>query len=142
DISVAMTAPTTNGTFKGNWRMQNDKGLSFGNVIYVEIKVGSGSSSTVTPGPSPTAGAGIVTISGNAGALGATIAYSGTTSGQVTSSESDGSYSISVSSGWSGTLIPSKGSGTNAWTFSPASQNFTNVAQNTIFNFVGTPAQP
>src|SRR4030042_1907749 len=55
-ISVAMTATSSNGPYKGNWRMQNANGQPFGDVIYVEIKVGTGVGPTVTAGPSPTGG--------------------------------------------------------------------------------------
>jgi hypothetical protein len=46
DISVAMTAPTTAGTYRGNWRMTNAAGSYFGDEVYVLIIVGS---ATVTP---------------------------------------------------------------------------------------------
>ncbi len=52
DITVHMVAPSDAGTYKGNWQMQNDQGLSFGNVIYVQIQVGQ--QSTETPGPTAT----------------------------------------------------------------------------------------
>lgn len=115
DISVALTAPTTNGTFKGNWRMQNDQGQPFGNVIYVEIKVGAGS--TVTPGPSPTGGPSPTdssgyTLSGNAGVgSGVTVTCHG--SGQKptveASVDNDGNYSCVVPNHWAGTIDPVKG---------------------------------
>lgn len=150
NVSVAMTAPTSNGTYKGNWRLQNASGQPFGNVVYVEIKVGAGS--TVTPGPSPTSGpsptggAGNVTISGTVdpGGDGVTITYAGTggsTSG-TTVTAADGTYSFVVAKGWSGTVTPSKGSGANAWTFVPASTPLTNVQGNTTLDFAGTPASP
>ncbi|MFN2119954.1 MAG: NBR1-Ig-like domain-containing protein [Anaerolineales bacterium] len=41
DITVPMVAPQDAGTYKGNWQMQNDQGQFFGNIIYVQIKVGS-----------------------------------------------------------------------------------------------------
>jgi hypothetical protein len=54
DITVPMAAPKDSGTYKGNWQMQNDQGQSFGNIIYVQIKVGAGA--TDTPGaPTETA---------------------------------------------------------------------------------------
>jgi hypothetical protein len=46
DITVPMVAPQDSGTYKGNWQMQNDQGQFFGNIIYVQIKVGS---ATETP---------------------------------------------------------------------------------------------
>jgi len=127
DISVAMTAPTTNGTFKGNWRMQNDKGLGFGSVVYVEIKVGAGGP-TATAGPSPTAGTGLVTISGNAERPDVLITYTGTGSNPSGSTTGDGAgnYSFSVPSGWSGTVVPSKG----VFTFLPVNRSYTNIATN------------
>ena len=46
DITVPMVAPQDAGTYTGNWQMQNDQGLSFGNIVYVQIKVGAGATST------------------------------------------------------------------------------------------------
>jgi Ig-like domain from next to BRCA1 gene len=48
DLTVSMTAPTTAGTYKGNWQLQNDQGVFFGNLIYVQIKVGAGPASTLS----------------------------------------------------------------------------------------------
>ena len=48
DITVAMVAPSDPGTYKGNWQMQTDTGISFGNIIYVQIKVGAGAA-TLSP---------------------------------------------------------------------------------------------
>ena len=48
DISVPMTAPSTAGTYKSNWRMQTAGGEFFGNEVYVVIVVG-GANTTTTP---------------------------------------------------------------------------------------------
>ncbi|MBK9925128.1 MAG: hypothetical protein IPP66_07530 [Anaerolineales bacterium] len=48
DISVSLTAPTTNGTYVGYWRMADEDGNIFGQSVYVMIVV-SDSASTVTP---------------------------------------------------------------------------------------------
>lgn len=126
-VSVSLVAPTAIGTYTGRWQMQNDKGLGFGNVVTVVIKVGTGSTATSGPspttGPSPTAGptssSGTVTISGNAGAADTTIKYTG---GRVTA-DGSGAYSFTVSTGWSGTVTPTKGK----YVFSPTSRTYTNV---------------
>jgi hypothetical protein len=56
DISVEMVAPTTNGSYRGYWRMRNAQGQYFGDTIYVDIVVGTTSSSTQAPtAVSPTA---------------------------------------------------------------------------------------
>ena len=47
DISVSMSAPSTNGTYRGDYRMRNDKDVLFGG-FYVLIVVG--------PTPAPTVG--------------------------------------------------------------------------------------
>ncbi len=133
DVAVQLTAPTTAGSYTGTWRMQNANGQAFGNFITVVITVGS-SSATVTPGPSPTPGSGTVTISGYAGAIDVKLAYTGTTSGSVTSDSTTGDYSISVPSGWSGTITPSKGK-TGTWVFTPAYKTLTNVTSNTELDF-------
>ena len=55
DISVTLIAPTTTGTYKGNWRLRNAGGALFGigenadQSFYVQIK-----SVAPTPTPSPT----------------------------------------------------------------------------------------
>ncbi|MFZ0533883.1 MAG: NBR1-Ig-like domain-containing protein [Anaerolineales bacterium] len=55
DISVTLIAPTTTGTYKGNWRLRNSGGALFGigenadQSFYVQIK-----SVAPTPTPSPT----------------------------------------------------------------------------------------
>jgi hypothetical protein len=48
DISVDLTAPTTAGSYRGNWRMADAGGTYFGDEVYVLIVVGS---STVTSTP-------------------------------------------------------------------------------------------
>ena len=40
EISVAMTAPATAGSYQSNWRMQTAGGEFFGNEVYVVIVVG------------------------------------------------------------------------------------------------------
>ena len=47
DLSVAMTAPNTSGSHRGNWRMANAAGTNFGDEVYVVIVV-SGSASTTS----------------------------------------------------------------------------------------------
>jgi hypothetical protein len=55
DVSVTLVAPTTTGTYKGNWRLRNTGGTSFGigdnadQSFWVQIK-----SVTPTPTPEPT----------------------------------------------------------------------------------------
>lgn len=39
DISIPMTAPDVPGVYWGDWRLRDDKGELFGEVIYVRIKV-------------------------------------------------------------------------------------------------------
>jgi hypothetical protein len=41
DISVELTAPTTDGTYKSYWRMRSPSGQYFGDAVYVQIKVGN-----------------------------------------------------------------------------------------------------
>jgi hypothetical protein len=48
DVSVAMVAPSTNGTVQGTWRLQNDKSQPFGTVLTVVIKVGGTTGATAT----------------------------------------------------------------------------------------------
>src|SRR6266540_6593025 len=65
------------------------------------------------------------TISGNAGTSGATLTYTGTTSGSATANGS-GNYSFTVPAGWSGTVTPSK----IGFIFSPPERTYTAVAAN------------
>lgn len=46
DISISLTAPSTNGTYRGNYRMRNENDVLFGTVFWVQIVVG--------PTPTPT----------------------------------------------------------------------------------------
>jgi parallel beta-helix repeat protein len=62
------------------------------------------------------------TISGNAGSANATIAYTGGS----TTANSSGNYSFTVTTGWSGTVTPSK----TGYTFSPSSRAYSNVQAN------------
>ncbi len=48
DITVSMVAPSGDGTYRGDWRMQDDQGQVFGDYPYVIIKVGSGQA-TLSP---------------------------------------------------------------------------------------------
>lgn len=61
NISVALTAPGSAGSYRGNWRMTNKSGAIFGDEVYVLITVGNSTatattraSATVTPTPSQT----------------------------------------------------------------------------------------
>jgi hypothetical protein len=65
------------------------------------------------------------TISGNADVGGVTLTYTDGTVKHVNSA-SNGSYSITIPSGWSGTVKPSK----TGVTFTPASRTYTNVTTN------------
>jgi hypothetical protein len=52
DLSVDLTAPSTAGTYRGNWRMTNASGTYFGDEVYVLIVVGT---ATATPTQGKTA---------------------------------------------------------------------------------------
>ncbi|MEW5828296.1 MAG: NBR1-Ig-like domain-containing protein, partial [Chloroflexota bacterium] len=58
DISVDLTAPSANGTYRGYWKLANEGGTRFGlgtnadKPWWVEIKVSGGP--TATPSPTPT----------------------------------------------------------------------------------------
>jgi hypothetical protein len=57
-VSVNLVAPSTPGTYKGNWQLQAPDGTGYGSVIYAEIVVPAAPSPTETPGsgapPAPT----------------------------------------------------------------------------------------
>ena len=52
------------------------------------------------------------------------------------STDSNGFYSAQVTYGWSGTVTPQK----TGWTFTPASQSYTNVTANQSQNYTANPA--
>jgi hypothetical protein len=119
DISVTLTAPGDSGSYKGNWQLQNDKNQPFGSIVYVQIQVGAGRL-VICPNES----SGNITISGNAGRPDVEVNYSGTKGGSgVATADGNGNYVITVPSGWSGTITPSKGT----YTFDPPSLWFPNV---------------
>jgi hypothetical protein len=68
------------------------------------------------------------TISGNAGTAGATLNYTGTTSGSATA-DGSGNYSFTVPADWNGTVTPSKAGG---FVFSPPNRTYATVAANQI----------
>ncbi len=43
NLSVNLTAPLNNGTYRGNWQLRNPQGVFFGPTIWLEINVTSGS---------------------------------------------------------------------------------------------------
>jgi len=47
DISVSMSAPSTNGTYRATYRMRNDRDVLFGTIFYVQILVGPTATPTV-----------------------------------------------------------------------------------------------
>jgi hypothetical protein len=74
------------------------------------------------------------TISGNAGTAGVTLSYTDGTSKTVTS-QPDGSYSLLVSGGWTGTVTPTH----PCFTFSPISFDYNNVKTDlTGYNYAAT----
>lgn len=74
NVSVAMVAPTTKGTYASYWIMQNAAGQNFGEQVYVSIVVGTSITSTptgtITPTPDAAATANaMATLGGAATAL-------------------------------------------------------------------------
>jgi hypothetical protein len=50
NVSVSMVAPTTVGTYTGNWRLADASGTFFGAYVYVQIEVSKDAATlTVTP---------------------------------------------------------------------------------------------
>jgi hypothetical protein len=119
DISVTLKAPGDSGTYKGNWQLQNDKNQPFGSIVYVQIQVGASGSAACSSTSS-----GNVNISGNVGRPDVDVNYSGTKGGSgVAIADGNGNYVITVPSGWSGSITPTKGS----YVFDPPSLSFPNV---------------
>lgn len=55
NLSIKLTAPTKPGTYTGVWRLTNSKGLPFGQVMTVVIKIGAAGTTTVTATSNPSA---------------------------------------------------------------------------------------
>jgi hypothetical protein len=51
DLSVHLTAPSSPGTYRGNWRVQSDEGLAFGSIVYVQIVVAGAATEEPTEEP-------------------------------------------------------------------------------------------
>jgi hypothetical protein len=142
NISVKLTAPDSNGTYKGVWRMENASGQAFGDTPWVIIKVGGGA--TATPGPSPTSS----TSACSAGVCTITVTSSGVAGNNfiVTIKDiskkhltecatADGTLpcSFTVPAHWDGTVQLSKGS----YTFDDNPRTLTDVSVSKTINFVG-----
>ena len=69
-----------------------------------------------------------ILISGNAGVAGATLSWSDGTNNQTTTSTANGTYSVYVPGGWSGTITPSL----QFYNFTPVSINYPSVTGNLI----------
>jgi hypothetical protein len=63
DISVDLTAPATDGSYKGFWKLRNASGVHF-SQFYVDIKVKT---------PTPTAGPSTITLNATGGTEGGTV---------------------------------------------------------------------
>jgi hypothetical protein len=75
-----------------------------------------------------------VSISGSVGVGGATLSFTDGTAQTVTS-QPDGSYSLIVSSNWTGTVTPTH----PCYTFTPTSKSYSNVTSNqTVQNYTPT----
>ena len=53
NVSVTLTAPLTAGTYQGNWRMADDSGITFGEIIDVVIDVNGNATATVETTETP-----------------------------------------------------------------------------------------
>jgi hypothetical protein len=64
DVSVSLTAPLTAGTYQGNWRLADDSGITFGEIIDVVIDVNGSETDTpaATATDTPTASATALTF--------------------------------------------------------------------------------
>lgn len=51
DISVSMTAPTTPGTYRSDWQLQDPSGRAYGGVFYVQIVIEGPATPTPTVAP-------------------------------------------------------------------------------------------
>jgi len=152
NITVGMVAPSSTGSYTGYWRMQNDKGVSFGGSVYVMITVSGTASASATSGPSPTptntltsadktataaaapTPGGDHTISGSTGVNGnLTIHVVGKKIDEQVAIDGD-TWSYTVPDHWDGTVTPSK----SGFTFSPTSCSFSDVTSDRTCNFTAS----
>jgi hypothetical protein len=54
EITIDLTAPSSPGTYKGNWQLEDPEGTRFGSIIYVQIIVPEPATETPTPTEEPT----------------------------------------------------------------------------------------
>lgn len=54
DVSVSMSAPSSEGTYQGYWQMRDISGTGFGSRIWVKIKVSKSGNPSTTPAEEPT----------------------------------------------------------------------------------------
>ncbi|MBC6936841.1 MAG: hypothetical protein DWB42_13525 [Chloroflexi bacterium] len=66
-ISLALNAPQTPGTYFGDWRMYDAQGSPFGATLWLRIVVPGQPAAISTPGVSPGAAAGVPTVPGPVG---------------------------------------------------------------------------
>jgi hypothetical protein len=63
-ISLALNAPQTPGTYFGDWRMYDAQGNPFGATLWLRIVVPGQPAAISTPGVSPGAAAGVPAVPG------------------------------------------------------------------------------
>ncbi len=140
NISVNLTAPTSNGTYKGVWQLQNGSNQNFGAQPFVLIKVGAGATATAGPSPTPAAACSTtcnITINANVPDFKVNISgKSGATACNVPSGQYSCTFTVPVN--WDGTVSLSG----KKYTFSPSSYAFTNVTHDQNISFTGTPGTP
>jgi hypothetical protein len=138
DISVTMTAPSANGSYRGNWRMHNGSNQAFGSTVYVVVKVADAGGTPAPTSPSTGCPSGNFRVSGNLNITdGVIFTFTNATSTPGVIFVEQGYY-FCVPSGWSGTWTPSKGAAGN-WTFTPQSYSQTVTSDLTGYHFVATP---
>jgi hypothetical protein len=140
NISVQLTAPTSNGTYKGVWRMENASNQAFGDTPWVIIKVGAGTSATAVATGTACSTSCTITVTMNVATGNVVLDFSSATS-TPTVTPISGGFTFSVSSGWSGTITPVKGNG-KTYVFDPESVRITNVTTNQTVSFTASSVTP
>ncbi len=133
NISVKLTAPTTNGTYKGIWRMTNSASQVFGDTPWVLIKVGAGSSATAVATGTACTTSCTITLNMGVDASNITLDFTHATTTPAYTSSGE-TLTFTVAAGWTGTITPTKGSG-KGWEFSPASLKLSNVQTSQTVTF-------
>jgi PKD repeat protein len=110
--------------------------LTMGNPLFSYTCIASEAVNVQQAGANPVISGTVTLSAGGSGLAGVTVTASD--GGGSTTTNAQGAYSITVASGWSGTVTPAL----SGYTFSPASKSFTSVTSDRTQDFTATSTAP